>query len=134
MITAVDTNILVDILEPDPHHGPTSRQSLKRCLREGSGVVCEVVWAEVATVYGHAHEELVEALTHIGIDYSAISLPAALEAAGCWYVYWQKGGGRERIDADFLIGGHALVQCDQLLTRDRGFYRRHFKSLQVVSS
>jgi len=36
MITAVDTNVLVDILEADPDHGPSSRDALKRCLLEGS--------------------------------------------------------------------------------------------------
>jgi predicted nucleic acid-binding protein len=30
---------------------------------------------------------------------------------------------KDRIAADFLIGGHASVQCERLLTRDRGFYR-----------
>ena len=133
MITAVDTNILVDILEPDPAYGPPSRDALKRCLREGSVVACEVVWAEVATAYGNLPDELKEALNHIGIAYSAMTLDSALEAARCWYAYRKRSGGRERIAADFLIGGHALVQCDRLLTRDHGFFRRYFASLHVES-
>ena len=133
MISAVDTSILIDILEPDPVHGPASRDALKRCLREGSVVACAVVWAEVSVAYGDLTDRLVEALRRIGIEYSAMSQEAALEAARCWYIYRQQGGGRERIAADFLIGGHAIVQCDRLLTRDRGFYRGHFSSLQVVS-
>ncbi len=133
MITAVDTNILVDILEPDPAHGPSSREALKRCLREGSVVASEVVWAEVATAYGHSPAELTEALEHIGIAYSAMTLDSALEAARCWYLYRQRSGGRDRIAADFLIGGHALVQCDRLLSRHHGFYRRTFAALHVES-
>jgi len=133
MITAVDTSILIDILEPDPVYGPTSKDSLKRCLREGSILACEVVWAEVVTAYSHDHENAVEALRQIGIEYSAMSLEAALKAATCWAAHRERGGMRNRIVADFLIGGHALVQCDRLLTRDRGFYRGYFTSLRVVS-
>ena len=133
MITAVDTDVLVDVLEPDPDYGPASRDTLKRCLREGSVIACEVVWAEVAMIYSHALTELIGALEKIGIDYSAMSLEAALEAARCWYGYRQSGGSRERIAADFLIAGHALTQSDRLLTRDQGFYREYFDALQIVS-
>ncbi|MBX6422909.1 PIN domain-containing protein [Thermosulfurimonas sp. F29] len=59
MITAVDTNILIDILEPDPLYGPASKEALKKCLREGKIVACEVVWAEVAVVYVEAQEALI---------------------------------------------------------------------------
>lgn len=46
MITAVDTNIL--IVESDPIYGPASKEALKKCLKGGTIVACEVVWAEVA--------------------------------------------------------------------------------------
>jgi predicted nucleic acid-binding protein len=131
MITAVDTNILIDILEPDPAFGPGSRDSLKRCLLEGSVVACEVVWAEVAVAFGHAVGRAVEAMDRMGIEYSATVAEATLEAARCWYDYLKKGGDRRRIAADFLIGGHASKQADRLLTRDKGFYRSYFKKLKV---
>lgn len=56
MITAVDTNVLVDILEPDPRYGTASADALSRCLAEGTVVACDVVWAEVATAYGDQQE------------------------------------------------------------------------------
>ena len=132
MITAVDTSIIIDVLEPDPDHGPSSREALRRCLREGSVVACDVVWAEMATAFGHAQARAVEALREIGIAYSAMSEDAALRAAECWYRSRKRSEGKDRIVADFLVGGHALVQTDRLLTRDRGFYRDYFKPLKLV--
>ena len=133
MITAVDTNILIDILEPDPVYGPSSKGGLKRCLHEGTTVVCEVVWAEVAVAYAHAQEELVTLLDEIGIQFSAMSFETSLKAAECWFKFLQQGGKRRRIAADFLIGGHALIQCDRLLTRDKEFYREAFKGLEILT-
>lgn len=57
---------------------------------------------------------------------------AALRAAECWYRFRKRSGGKDRTVADFLIGGHALVRADRLLTRDQGFYRDYFKSLKLV--
>jgi len=133
VITAVDTNILIDILEPDPIHGLRSKEALKKCLREGAVVACDVVWAEVATAYGNNQSDLVEVLQVMRIGFSAMSMESALGAARSWHNYRRRGGGRDRIAADFLIGGHAAAHAERLLTRDLGFYRKYFKSVAVVS-
>jgi len=135
VITAVDTNVLIDILEPDPVYGLTSKEALKRSLREGAVVACEVVWAEVSVAYAGVQDALVDTLEQMGIQFLAINCEAALMAAKCWAGYLERGRGqgKKRIAADFLIGGHALVQCDCLLTRDRGFYREYFRGLRVIS-
>ena len=132
MITAVDTNVLVDILEPDPRYGALSGDALTRCQSEGTVVACDVVWAEVATVYGEKHAELLAALETLGIEYSEVAQEAALKAARHWNAYRSRRGSRQRIAADFIVGAHALVQCDRLLTRDRGFYRDSFAEQTVL--
>ena len=131
MITAVDTNIIIDILEPDPEFGPASRAALKSCFQDGSIIACEVVWAEVATAYGSKIKEVVDVMNRIGIEYSAMTLEATLEAANRWSIFRKKNKVQDRIVADFLVGGHAIALSDRLLTRDRGFYRDYFKPLKI---
>ena len=132
MITGVDTNVIVDVLEPDPVHGSASRDALARCLGEGTVLACDVVWAEVATIYGDQQSALLEALRALAVQYTEVTEDAALEAARHWHAYRSRGGRRQRIAADFIVGAHALVQCDRLLTRDRGFYGKSFTALTVL--
>jgi predicted nucleic acid-binding protein len=58
-----------------------------------------------------------------------MSVDAALAASDAWKAYRRRGGRRERLIADFLIGAHAQLQAERLLTRDRGFY---FAKLSVL--
>lgn len=131
MITAVDTNILLDVFGADPKFAPASSEALRDCLREGALVASEVVWAETATVFGEARP-FREAMHTLAAVFSPMTEEAATKAAQAWRRYRAGGGRRDRIAADFLIGAHALVTADRLLTRDRGFYRRYFSGLRII--
>ena len=48
MITAVDSNVLFDILLADATFGKASEQAFRSCLHDGPVVVCPVVYAELA--------------------------------------------------------------------------------------
>lgn len=131
MITAVDTNVLLDVLTADPRFGTASRRALARCIQEGSLVACEVVWAETAAAFP-TRRAFARAMKTLGLAFEALNETAATLAGLNWRRYRVAGGTRRRILADFLIGAHADLHADRLLTRDRGFYRSYFTRLTVL--
>jgi predicted nucleic acid-binding protein len=131
VITAVDTNVLLDVFGADAKFGALSAEAMRECLREGSLLASDVVWAETATVFGNP-QRFEHAMSTLPIGFAPMPQAAAIRAAVAWRRYRASGGPRLRIAADFLIGAHALTVADRLLTRDRGFYRRYFAGLRVI--
>ncbi len=129
MITAVDTNVLLDVFVSSASHHSQSQEWLISAYDRGAILVCDVVYAELVPAFGD-RSSLDRALGEINATVSPIDTAIAYEAGLRWARYRQAGGPRERIIADFLIGAHAGAKADAFLTRDRGFYVTYFPELQ----
>ncbi len=131
MITALDTNVLLDILLPNEKFFDRSRRALEDAATAGSLVLCDSVYAELC-VHFRTQRECDEFLEENAIRVESLSRAASFLAGRVWRDYRRQGGKRERILADFLIGAHAQLQASRFLSRDRGFYRRMFPSLELI--
>src|SRR5690348_13621950 len=131
MITAIDTNILLDILVPNETFCDASIRALEDAATEGSLVICDLVYAETC-IHFHSQRDCDAFLQDNEIRVETLSREAHFLASRAWRQYHKQGGKRARILADLLIGAHAQIQANRLLSRDRGFYRGLFPELQLV--
>ena len=129
MITAVDTNVLLDLFRTDSRFHSLSREWLRRAYDRGAVIVCDLVYAELVPAFP-SRASLDGALREIGAALSPIDSSIAYEAGVRWKQYRAAGGSRERIITDFLIGAHAVATADSFLTRDRGVFSAYFPELK----
>ena len=130
MITFVDTNVLLDVFLPDPEWGSKSKKNLEIAFNQGALVVNEIIYSELSPQFPDK-EMLDDALRQLSIRIVSLDLEVTYYAGKKWQQYRKTGGKRNRVLADFLIGAHAEMRSEKLVTRDRGFYRKYFENLDV---
>jgi predicted nucleic acid-binding protein len=132
---AIDSSVLIDVIGDDAR-AVAAEAALRTALMHGPVVACEVVVSEVVAGLGHG-SVVIDALEDSGIVFSPLELRSAVRAGEMQRRYKERtmagpAAAPKRTVPDFLIGAHALLQCDGLITRDAGFYRDYFKGLKLI--
>ena len=126
---AIDAPVLVDLLTGGPK-ADAAEVCLRQCLVAGPVVVCDVTLGEVCSALRDGSEALA-VLEDMSIRYVPLEAKSAVRAGEMQRRYRQRVGSGRTV-SDFLIGAHALLQCDGLITGDAAFYRDYFKGLKLI--
>ncbi|MFM7268342.1 MAG: type II toxin-antitoxin system VapC family toxin [Cyanobium sp.] len=127
----VDSNVIFDVLTADPHWLAWSEKQLAYWLDQGPVLINPIVYAEIAFACDTI-EAVDELLPGHLYSYRPIPREASFLAARAHAAYRSRGGSRQTVLADFLIGAHALVERVPLLSRDRRRYQQAFPGLQLI--
>jgi len=126
---AIDAPVLVELLTNGPQ-ADAAEACLRQCLGNGKVVVSDAALAELCAALRNGAEAL-GALEEMGIHFNPLEAKSALRAGEMQRRSRQRGAAGRPI-ADFLVGAHALLQCDGLITHDTAFYRDYFKGLKLI--
>lgn len=140
MITTLDTNIVVGVLEGEETLASRLALLVDRLSEQGDVLISPIVYAELLAAPTRS-SALVEAFlsqTAVRVDWSlerAIWQSAGL-AYRAYVLHRPREGApvtRRRILADFVIGAHAVGRQATLLTWDEGIYHTYFPELSTVA-
>jgi predicted nucleic acid-binding protein len=132
MSSLVDSNVLIDIINPVSGFAAWSRNAVVQAAAAGKVVVNQIVLAEMASYFLTA-DKLDSAISHIAVTRESIPWEAAHRAGIAHAMYRQAGGSRERVLPDFLIGAHAAFMGYSLVSRDAARFRSYFPGLNVIA-
>jgi predicted nucleic acid-binding protein len=135
--TAIDANILSSIWSNEPTAADVL-QKLEEAQQEGALIISPFAFAEL-----HAHPSVPANIVRTFLDATGVVIDYQLDEsvwaeAGLRFARYAArrrkatGEGPRRLLADFLIGAHALVQAERLLTLDPKVYRMDFPELRLM--
>ncbi|MFM8356059.1 MAG: type II toxin-antitoxin system VapC family toxin, partial [Gammaproteobacteria bacterium] len=128
----VDTNVLVDVLENDPDWVDWSIAQLQAQSRVHRLVINPIIYAELSLTFSTV-EALDQVLDGMALRMLEIPKPALFLAGKAFAQYRRRGGVKNNVLGDFLIGAHAAVSDLPVLTRDVRRYRHYFPTVRLVA-
>src|SRR5437660_10349693 len=137
MRTAIDSNVISALGSREPMASQIV-MLLGGAQCQGGLTICAPVYAELLA-YPKASPDFVNEFmvkTNVTIDF-LLAEEVWLLAAQSFAEYARKrrkskGTNPKRFLVDFIIGAHAMVRADRLLTLDRSRYERSFPTLKLL--
>lgn len=132
MTTLVDSNVLLDVIQPGGPWEAWSAAALASALDDGQVFINPIIYAE-ASVRFATPADVDDALPSTLYGRQPLPYAAGFLAGKAYQMYRANGGERRSPMPDFYIGAHAIVSGYRLLTRDPRRYRAYFPKLPLIA-
>jgi predicted nucleic acid-binding protein len=136
--TALDTNVISAIWSAELAARAVS-EALEAASAEGGLVIAAPVYAELLAYPRMTTQDLDQFLGGGSVDVDFDLSPQVWRESGERFSRYasrrrrSNAGQPQRLFADFIIGAHALLQADRLMTLDANRYRREFPELRLIT-
>jgi predicted nucleic acid-binding protein len=137
MRTAIDSNVFSSIWSGEASQD-RMRMQLRLARSEGALLISPFVFAELLAYPGASLAFVQDFLNTTGVVIDFQLEERLWSETGLRFARYAErrrrsvGDSPRRLLADFLIGAHALVQADRLLTLDPEVYRRDFPEVALL--
>jgi hypothetical protein len=133
--------VLIDILKDE--FRPFQEMLYAALAAKEALLAPSVVFAELMPQFKGDTDGVTSFLKDHKISIAALDVDAVSIAGSRWLKYLKrksktkcpncghKLSKKEHFLSDFYIGGFAKTQCDAILTRDRGIYKKYFTDLKI---
>lgn len=134
MTTFVDTNILIDVLQPKSKFYAWSAERLTEAKQSGPVVVSDIVYSEFSVTLPSVQDvdQAIGALDLLRCGYSKHVL---FDAGKAYASYRQRAGNgaKRNVLPDFFIGALAHHEKSPLITRDPQKIRAYFPEVTLIT-
>jgi predicted nucleic acid-binding protein len=131
-VLLVDTNVLLDVMDPVQTWGDWSETQLRQQAQVHALFVSPVVYSELAPFFEYP-AQLDEMLGNMQLVLKDLPRAALFLAGHIQRRYRQRSGPRQSLLPDFFIGAHAMVLGCGILTRDPRRFRSYFPRVPLVT-
>ncbi len=125
----LDSNILIALL--DGSASATVTKTVALLQAESRSYINPIIFAELSPNFVSA-DDLEQNLSRLSIMIAPLEVAACHRAGHAFAEYRKRGGQREAILADFLIGAQAEVRGWPIVTRDRKGFASYFPNVELI--
>jgi predicted nucleic acid-binding protein len=127
----IDTNILIDVTSDHLRFRDSSCVALEAAIRGSGAMINDVIWAEFSAPFAD-RAVFEQTVIDLNLEHQRIPADAWFIAAKVHLHYRQRGGAKQRILPDFIIGAHAKVIGAPILTRDTRPFEIYFPDVTLI--
>jgi predicted nucleic acid-binding protein len=132
MTTLLDTSVIIALTKPsDPFHAWAVATLSAVKAANPPAAICPITFAEASPAYADA-AQVALALDAFGIERLDMSDEALFRAGQVFTAYRKRGGIRDGVLPDFIIGAVAVTESIELVTSNAKDFVKNFGGLKII--